>query len=120
MIISIVLIFFVFLGSTCAVEMNDVSNTEDSNLTNDNAVALSQEKLEVSSVNSISETNLVNSHDDNLDDYHKDSLLNAIDESYYEDNEENACLAKQDTNEAISVSNDNVVLNKYIDDSNLS
>ena len=112
--------FFVLIGSVCAVEVSDVSNTEDSNLTNDNVSTLSQEKLEVSSVNSISETNLVNSHDDNLDDYPKDSLLNAIDESYYEDNGENACLAKQDTNEAISVSNDNVVLNKYIDDSNLS
>lgn len=107
MIISIVLIFFVFLGSTCAVEMNDVSNTEDSNLTNDNAVALSQEKLEVSSGNSISETNLVNSHDDNLNDYPKDSLLMASDESYYEDNEEQKLgLAEDDINETVSVSND--------------
>ena len=106
MIISIVLIFFVFLGSTCAVEMNDVSNTEDSNLTNDNAVALSQEKLEVSSGNSISETNLVNSHDDNLNDYPKDSLLMAS-ESYYEDNDEQKLgLADDDVNETVSLSNE--------------
>ena len=119
MIISIVLIFFVFLGSTCAVEMNDVSNTEDSNLTNDNAVALSQEKLEVSSGNSISETNLVNSHDDNLNDYPKDSLLMAS-ESYYEDNEEQKLgLAEDDVNETVSLSND-VAVNKAFEDSAVS
>ena len=108
------------IGSVCAVEINDVSNTEDSNLTNDNAVALSQEKLEVSSVNSISETNLVNSHDDNLNDYPEDSILSSIDESYYEDNGEKVGLANENTPETISVSNDDVVLDKCIEDSSVS
>lgn len=112
--------FFMVIGSVCAVEINDVSNTEDSNLTNDNAVALSQEKLEVSSVNSISETNLVNSHDDNLNDYPEDSILSSIDESYYEDNGEKVGLANENTPETISVSNDDVVLDKCIEDSSVS
>ena len=112
--------FFMVIGSVCAVEINDVSNTEDSNLTNDNAVALSQEKLEVSSVNSISETNLVNSHDDNLNDYPEDSILSSIDESYYEDNGEKVGLANENTSETISVSNDDVVLDKCIEDSSVS
>ena len=112
--------FFMVIGSVCAVEINDVSNTEDSNLTNDNAVALSQEKLEVSSANSISETNLVNSHDDNLNDYPEDSILSSIDESYYEDNGEKVGLANENTPETISVSNDDVVLDKCIEDSSVS
>ncbi|WP_405276821.1 transglutaminase domain-containing protein [Methanobrevibacter sp.] len=105
--------FFVLMGSACAVEVSDASNTEDSNLTNDNVVALSQEKLEVSSENSISETNLVNSHDDNLEDYPDDSLLKASDESYCEDNKEQTLgLAKEEVNETVSVSADDVVLAK--------
>jgi hypothetical protein len=109
------------MGSACAVEVSDVSNTEDSNLTNDNAIALSQEKLEVSSGNSISETNMVNSHDDNLNDYPEDSILKASDESYYEDNNEQKLgLAKDGINETVSVSNDDSILNKYLEDSAVS
>lgn len=95
------------MGSACAAEVSDVSNTEDSNLTNDNAIALSQEKLEVSSGNSISETNLVNSHDDNLNNYPEDSLLKSDDESYYEDNGE----------QKLSLANDDEALDKSMEDS---
>ena len=35
--------FFVALSASCAAEIVDVSNTEDSNFTNDDAIALSQE-----------------------------------------------------------------------------
>ena len=77
--------FLVLAGTACATDISNVSITEDSNLTNDNAYALSQEKLEVSSDVSISETNMVNSHDDNLKDYPEDDVLSGT-ESYYEDN----------------------------------
>lgn len=109
------------MGSACAAEVSDVSNMEDSNLTKDNAVALSQEKLEVSSGHSISETNMVNSHDDNLKEYPEDSLLTASDESYYEDNgEQKLSLAKDNTNETISVSSQDAVVDKCSEDSVVS
>ena len=58
---------FLLVGAVSAVELNNVSSTEDSNLATDNVNALSVEnKLEVSSEDSISETNIVNSHDDDL------------------------------------------------------
>ncbi|MBR3139383.1 MAG: hypothetical protein IKF11_00755, partial [Methanobrevibacter sp.] len=82
------MVFFV-MGAVSASDINDVSTKEDSNLIKDNVNSLStNDKLEVSSENSISETNLVNSHDDNLEDYPDDSLLKASDESYCEDNKE--------------------------------
>ena len=56
------------MGSVCASDVTNVSDTEDSNLIQDNNV-LSSQNLEVSNENSISETNIVNSHDDNLNDY---------------------------------------------------
>ena len=97
--------FFVALSASCAAEIVDVSNTEDSNLTNDDAIALSQEKLEVSNEDSISETNLVNSHDDNLKDYPEDEVLLSSAESYYEDNgEQILSLASDDEDEKLSAS----------------
>ena len=109
------------MGCTCAAEVSDVSNTEDSNLTIDNANALSQENLEVSSENSISEANLVNSHDDNLNDYPKDSLLKVSGESYYEDNgEQKLGLANDIANETVSVSDDDVELGNCVGDSVVS
>ena len=112
--------FFVALSASCAAEIVDVSNTEDSNLTNDDAIALSQEKLEVSNEDSISETNLVNSHDDNLKDYPEDEVLLSSAESYYEDNDEQKLgLADDDVNETVSLSND-VAVNKVFEDSAVS
>ncbi|MBE6509136.1 MAG: hypothetical protein E7Z77_06945 [Methanobrevibacter sp.] len=55
------------MGAASAVDLSEVSNTEDSNLISDNASSLLDEtKLEVSSEDSISETINVNSHDDDL------------------------------------------------------
>ena len=107
------LVLFVLMGSVCAVDVNDASNTEDSNLTNDDAVALSQEKLEVSSEDSISETNIVISHDDNLKDCPEDSVLKSSDESYYEDNGEQKLGIEIDNCENISISVDDSKLNSY-------
>ena len=106
------LLFFVLLGSVCEVDVGDASNTEDSNLTNDNANSLSQEKLEVSSDDSISETNIVNSHDDNLNDYPEDSVY----ESYYEDNAEQKLGLVNENSEIIAVSNDDSLLNYVNED----
>ena len=65
------------VGSVCATEITDVSGTEDSNLIKDNNM-LSSQNLEVSNEVSISETNIVNSHDDNLLNYpnNDDNLIN--------------------------------------------
>ncbi len=55
------------MGAVSAVDLSEVSNTEDSNLISDNDESLLEEnKLEVSSEDSISETINVNSHDDDL------------------------------------------------------
>ncbi len=78
---SIALIFFIALGSVCAVDTN-VSNNGDSNLIQDNII-LSSQNLEVSSEDSISDTN---SHDDNLEDYPVDGVLKGNANPNYEDN----------------------------------
>ena len=59
------------------MDPNNVSNIEDSNLIGDNDESLScQNKLESSNEVSISQTNVVNSHNDNLKDYsNNDNLL---------------------------------------------
>ena len=101
--------FFVVLGTVCAVDINNASNTEDSNLTNDDVNSLSQEKLEVSNENSISETNLVISHDDNLKDYPEEDLLQSI-SSYYEDNGDQELAVANNLSEVVSVSSDESVL----------
>ncbi len=110
--------FFVVLSAACATEIDNVSNTEDSNLTNDNVIALSQEKLEVSNEVSISETNIVNSHDDNLKDYPEDDALKLSDDSYYEDNgEQKLSLANENIDDAVSVSeNESVIGSSSQDD----
>jgi hypothetical protein len=76
------------MGAVSAAESIDVSDTEDSNLIGDNDDSLStNNKLEISSEDSISETNIVNSHDDNLGNYPDEEVLNASADSYYEDNQ---------------------------------
>ncbi|MDO5823739.1 Ig-like domain repeat protein [Methanobrevibacter sp.] len=70
--------FFFFVGAVGATELNNVSNTEDSNLLTDNAKSLSVEnKLEVSNEDSISETNTVNSHDDDLNNHSNSDVLSS-------------------------------------------
>lgn len=78
------MLFFV-LGAVSAVDLTNVSNSEDSNL-EDSVDSLSTNKLEISSEDSISETNIINSHDDNLGDYSDDEVLNDT-YSYYENNQ---------------------------------
>jgi hypothetical protein len=110
--------FFVVLSAASATEIDNVSNTEDSNLTNDNVIALSQEKLEVSNEVSISETNIVNSHDDNLKDYPEDDALKLSDDSYYEDNgEQKLSLANENIEDTVSISeNESVIGSSSQDD----
>lgn len=88
LLISFALMLFLVLGAVSAVDSGNVSNTEDSNLVSDNVSTLSnQSKLEVSNEDSISETNIVNSHDDNLEDYPDDVALTSYEYSSYEDND---------------------------------
>ena len=75
------LILFLVIGAVSATDVGNVSSTEDSNLISD--YVSDQSKLEISSEDSISQTNIVNSHDDNLSYY----PLESIDSSNYEDND---------------------------------
>lgn len=100
---------FVLAGTACATDIGNVSITEDSNLTGDNADALSQEKLEVSSEVSISETNIVNSHDDNLNDYPEGDVLTSSIESYYEDNGDQKSNLVNDSSEIVVCGDDSLL-----------
>ena len=101
--------FFVAAGAVGATDICNASISEDSNLTSDNVYALSQENLEVSNEVSISETNMVNSHDDNLEDYPEDDVLASYAESYYEDNGDQI-LSLANDNEVAVVSDEDSVL----------
>ena len=76
---------FLVLGAVSATDSINVSDTEDSNLEDDDTSLSTQNKLEISSEDSISETNIVNSHDDNLGNYPSEYTVNSSD-SYYGDN----------------------------------
>ena len=80
------LTFFILLSAVSAVDNTNVSITEYSNLDDDVNASSIQNKLEISNEDSISETNIVNSHDDNLGNYPDEEVLNASADSYYEDN----------------------------------
>ena len=70
---------FLAIGAVSAADSINVMDTEDSNFMQDNAYSLSADnKLEISSEDSISETNIVNSHDDNLGNYPTDEALNSL------------------------------------------
>ncbi|WP_458454338.1 Ig-like domain-containing protein [Methanobrevibacter sp.] len=100
---SIALILFLVIGAVSAVDSLNVSDTEYSNLIEDNDDSLSaQNKLEISSEDSISETNIVNSHDDNLGDYPTESLA-VNNDSYYEDGQ------KQSTSTDVAVIDNNTL-----------
>ena len=65
--------FFLVIGAVSATDYINVSNTEDSNLIGDNDDSLSaNDKLEISNEVSVSQTNIVNSHDDYLGNYPDD------------------------------------------------
>ena len=102
---------FLLAGAVSAAELNNVSSTEDSNLEPDNAVALSVEnKLEVSSEDSISQTNIVNSHDDDLDNcLDNNALKGTYEDSYGQVQASDDVVAideASDDNDVLSVSND--------------
>ena len=70
------------MGVVNATESINVYNTEDSNLVEDDVNSLSQiNKLEISNEVSISQTSIVNSHNDNLGDYSGDDVLDNSAES---------------------------------------
>ena len=90
--------FFFIVGAVSAAELNNASNTEDSNLMTDDVNSLSVENnLEVSNEDSISETNIVNSHDDDLNNE------NVQTSNYNESGNNNT------DGDVLSVSNDNTV-----------
>lgn len=103
---------FLMVGAVNAVELNNVSNTEDSNLMSDNVDTLSVEnKLEVSSEDSISETNIVNSHEDDLNNYSSNAILKSSDEdSYGQAQASNNDVELNETSEVLGVSDSADVL----------
>ena len=77
---------FLVMGAVSATDSLNVQDREDSNLVDDGEDLLStNNKLEISSEDSISQTNIVNSHDDNLADCPDDEVLNASSDSCYGD-----------------------------------
>lgn len=84
--LSIVLTFFVLLSAVSAVDTTNVSIKEYSNLDDNDDTLSVQNKLEISNEDSISETNIVNSHDDNLGNSHYDAILSNSINSDYENN----------------------------------
>ena len=113
--------FFMIMGAVSAAESINVSDSEDSNLIGDNDDSLStNNKLEISSEDSISETNIVNSHDDNLGNYPDEEALNVSADSYYEDNNQvitsNGAEVDQDVLSSASSSSDNVLTISSSDD----
>ena len=89
----------VFIGGVSAAEDNDYLNLEGSNLMNGNDDSLSKiNKLEISNEYSISQTNTVNSHDDNLKNYSDSSVLTTSinEDNYNSKSVSNTTLLKQD------------------------
>ena len=95
---------FLVIGAVSAADVDNVSSTEDSNLISD--YVSDQSKLEISSEDSISQTNIVNSHDDNLSDY----PLESIDASNYEDNDGEINTSTADDSNVLSATGDDDVL----------
>ncbi len=98
------LILFLVIGAVSATDVGNVSSTEDSNLISD--YVSDQSKLEISSEDSISQTNIVNSHDDNLSDY----PLESTDASNYEDNDGEINTSTADDSNVLSATGDDDVL----------
>ena len=95
--ISIACMLFLVIGAVSAAESINVSDSEDSNSIGDNVDSLSANcKLEISNEVSISQTNIVNSHDDNLGDCPDEAVLNSSADSYYEDNNQEQSTSNGD------------------------
>ena len=104
-IASVLIVFFISLGAVYASDADNVT-IDNSNLIKDDSV-LSSYNLEVSSNNSISENNLINSHNDNLIEDSSNSSSesygeNSYDENGYEENVNNDDSVYVDDNHNIS------------------
>ena len=97
--------FFLVIGAVSATDYINVSNTEDSNLIGDNDDSLSaNDKLEISNEVSVSQTNIVNSHDDYLGNYPDDEALNISADLDYKDN-----IQKQSASNDIDAAGENTL-----------
>ena len=111
------LTFFILLSAVSAVDNTNVSITEYSNLDDDVNASSIQNKLEISNEDSISETNIVNSHDDNLENYPSDTVLSSSIISDYEDNNgtyDSSLVSIAD--EKLSLSSNEIIAVSDIDD----
>ena len=71
----ILLTFFLILGGVSAVDVNNDSDIENSNLIKDDYLSSSNVKLESYNEESISQTNGIDSHEDNLGNYSDGSVI---------------------------------------------
>lgn len=105
------------------MDTTNVSVKEYSNLDDGVDTVSSQNKLEISNEVSISETNIVNSHDDNLNGIPSVVALSSTNNSNYEDNEGKlqASIAVVDDGSAdvLAISNENNVVSVSSDSSNV-
>ena len=122
--------FFMLFGAVSAVDTTNVSIQEYSNLDDDVDALSVQNKLEISNEDSISETNIVNSHDDNLEDYPSNAILSSSINSDYGDNgtlkasfetigTENTSYLSSSNNGVISISKDNNLVSVSSDNSDV-
>lgn len=80
--VSFVLLFFFIVGATSAVDLNNVSNTENLNLMADDVDSISvRDNLEVPMGDSISQNNMVDSHE-NFSNYSDNSNLSSYENNY--------------------------------------
>ena len=111
------LTFFILLSAVSAVDNTNVSITEYSNLDDDVNASSIQNKLEISNEDSISETNIVNSHDDNLENYPSDTVLSSSIISDYEDNNgTHGSSFVSIADEKLSLSSNEIIASSDIDD----
>ena len=120
---SIVLMLFLVMGAVSAAESINVSSTEYSNLMGDDDDSLSAiDKLEISNGVSISDTNIVNSHNDNLGNCPDENVLNYSTDSYYMDNYQNQSASNgveavgEDTLGSTGASSDSVIADSSSND----
>lgn len=102
----ILLTFFLILGGVSAVDVNNDSDIENSNLIKDDYLSSSNVKLESSNEESISQTNGIDSHEDNLGNYSDGSVIST---DYYENNDKAEMYSGDYDVVSLSSGDDNVI-----------
>ena len=110
-IISIIFMLFLIMGFACASESIDISNSEDSTTKGYNVNSLSHDsKLESSNEVSVSQTNVVNSHNDNLGVYSdENNTLRQLTSTQSDDRQDIKDLSISSTDSVVAESSNDLV-----------